>query len=88
MERDCMIVQGAAKVLIDRLFKSSDPYAVTICEECGFFANSPTTCHACKSGKVHSVALPYASKLLFSQLSALGIKAQLGIAFMESKRRK
>ena len=74
MERDCMIVHGGAKFLKERLFDMSDPYTISVCKNCKLMTKSQKSCHSCADDRVVSVNLPYAAKLLFTELQAMGIK--------------
>lgn len=74
MERDCMISHGCSRFLRERLFDQSDPYYVDICDDCGFMATSSKQCKKCNNEKISKVNLPYAAKLLFQELNAMGIK--------------
>ena len=77
MERDAMISHGAASFLKDRLFHQSDAYRVHVCDTCGLFAtgdlkNNRFFCKSCNTPNVSQVELPYATKLLFQELTAIG----------------
>lgn len=80
MERDCLIGYGAAALLQERLLFSSDVFQASVCEECGFIG-AKDRCEYCQSGQaVIKVKMPYACKLLFQELMAMGIlpKIKLG----------
>ena len=77
MERDAMIVHGNSRFLKERLFDMSDPYSVIICSLCGMISSSQTECRGCKEDKLCTINLPYAAKLLFQELNAMGIKTAL-----------
>lgn len=77
MERDCMIAHGGVSFLKERLFKVSDPFSIVICDKCGTMTTSKTECHICLGNKVTNTNLPYASKLLFTELQGMGIKLQI-----------
>ena len=74
MERDALAAHGASRFLKERLFEVSDPFQVTVCKRCGIMVASLEECQACKSNELQSVNLPYASKLLHTELTALGLK--------------
>lgn len=74
MERDALISHGTSIYLKERLFDMSDPYTLTICNQCGNPVNNLKLCANCNSDDTKIVNIPYASKLLFQQLNALGIK--------------
>ena len=83
MERDCIIAHGAASVLSERLFYSSDPYTVPLCRTCGLLAqpaasnmrvrNTTACCRACGSTDVVNKDMPFANKLLLQELMTAGI---------------
>ena len=77
MERDCIIVHGCSKFLKERLFDMSDPYTVPVCKHCRLMTKSQKTCDICTDDPVVSVNLPYAAKLLFTELQAMGIKISI-----------
>jgi len=71
---NCIIGHGCSRFLRERLFDQSDPYYVDVCSKCGFMASSSTECKKCNNEKISKVNLPYAAKLLFQELNAMGIK--------------
>ena len=78
MERDAMISHGAASFLRDRLFYNSDAYQVHVCKLCGLFAvgdikNKKYYCKSCNSPEVVVTTLPFATKLLFQELTSIGV---------------
>ena len=74
---NCMIGHGTTQFLNERLFECSDKYTVTICEKCGNFATSNTTCRACETDQVVDIKLPYVSKLVLQELNAMLIKTKM-----------
>jgi DNA-directed RNA polymerase beta subunit len=77
MERDAIIVHGTSRFLKERLFDMSDPYNVIVCTKCGMISASQTECKGCVDDKVTMINIPYAAKLLFQELMAMGIKTEL-----------
>jgi len=77
MERDAIIVHGTSRFLKERLFDMSDPYNVIVCTKCGMISASQTECKGCVDDKVRMINIPYAAKLLFQELMAMGIKTEL-----------
>jgi DNA-directed RNA polymerase II subunit RPB2 len=79
MERDCMISHGAANLMRDRLFLSSDKFSVHVCDLCGLVCVANVqkheyVCTACKnSSAISRIDIPYASKLLFQELMSMCI---------------
>ncbi|OZJ06689.1 DNA-directed RNA polymerase III subunit RPC2 [Bifiguratus adelaidae] len=77
MERDCLIGYGASMLLLERLMLSSDVFEVNVCEKCGLLGY-PTWCQHCKSSKhIVKMQIPYATKLLFQELTAMNILPRL-----------
>jgi DNA-directed RNA polymerase II subunit RPB2 len=77
MERDCVIAHGASRFLKERLFDVSDPFQVRVCKKCGIIVSNLEECQACKSNDIVNCNMPYASKLLHTELSALGLKLSI-----------
>lgn len=88
MERDAVLAHGAAHFLKDRLFYNSDPFQVPVCNNCGQMAinknglgkvDDVLYCKACNvfADHISMVAMPYAFKLVASELRACGIKMDL-----------
>ena len=74
MERDCMISHGTSTFLKERLFDMSDPYQIDICTKCGINVNHKNQCMNCDNDITEKIHIPYACKLLFQELQALGTK--------------
>jgi len=78
MERDAMISHGASRFLVERLFDMSDPFKIPVCTKCGMIPHHWKVCENCtnqeRRHKVQEVPLPYACKLLFQELMAMGIR--------------
>lgn len=76
MERDCLISQGTASTIEERLFKMSDPYQVSVCAKCGVITAEHENCRNCNADKsnIVEINIPYACKLLFQELNAMNIK--------------
>ena len=81
MERDCMISHGVSRFLLERLYDMSDPFKMKVCENCGMTPKTMDGCDVCEaSGEpstLTSVQIPYACKLLFQELNAMGIRTQV-----------
>ena len=80
MERDALVAYGAASMINDRLFENSDPHSVVVCNRCGLM-DVPCTCGAGGAGEAGGAKtdkrLPYATKLLFQELYAMGIAPRI-----------
>jgi DNA-directed RNA polymerase beta subunit len=74
---NCMISHGVSRFLTERLFDMSDKFTVPVCANCGAIPNSMDLCSSCESMTVRRTPLPYACKLLFQELNAMGIKTNL-----------
>ena len=83
MERDCIIAYGASMILKDRLLDESDKADIFVCERCGLVAYHDVKqrkfhCRICENkGKVSSVSVAYAFKLLLQEMSSLAIAPRL-----------
>ncbi|AVR52728.1 DNA-directed RNA polymerase subunit beta [Marseillevirus Shanghai 1] len=81
MERDSLVGNGAVFCLRDRLFLSCDKFEVWVCESCGLIAvesKEKKYCRACHGkSNVVKLAVPYATKLSFQELMAMGITPRI-----------
>jgi DNA-directed RNA polymerase II subunit RPB2 len=81
MERDAIISHGVSRFLNERLFDLSDKFQVPVCTQCGFISNTCDVCHLCeKTEYMCQMNIPYACKLLFQELNALGMKIHFGFS--------
>jgi len=76
MERDCMISQGTAYFLHERLLAMSDYFEVHVCQKCKQWCN-PGYCTFCECDTVSKIMIPYAGKLLFNELRALLLRTNI-----------
>lgn len=79
---NCMISHGVSKFLNERLFDLSDKFQVPVCRKCGFLVHRPNECNLCDHAEEDSVCmvpLPYACKLLFQELIAMGMKVCMNV---------
>lgn len=74
---NCLISQGCSRFLLERLYDLSDPYKIPVCAKCGSMPSSPTYCSVCDVSDIKTVPIPYAAKLLFQELNAMGIRTNL-----------
>ena len=85
MERDCLIAYGASMILKDRLLDESDRSDIYVCERCGLVAYQDMkqrrfVCRICgDKGKVSSVSVAYAFKLLLQEMQSLNVTPRLQI---------
>ena len=84
MERDCTISHGLSRFLRERLFEQSDYFELYVCANCGGIPHTTTTCNFCQKKNIVKIPLPFACKLLFQELTALGLK----INIFTSKKKK
>jgi DNA-directed RNA polymerase II subunit RPB2 len=78
METAVLSSHGVAHFLRERMFYLSDDFSTYYCKRCGFMAtaNFKTNyfrCGNCGFDKLDKIRLPYACKLLFQELTAMGI---------------
>jgi DNA-directed RNA polymerase beta subunit len=74
MERDAMVAQGCSRVLKECLFDKSDKYSTAVCKTCGTIPHDSKYCHKCKDNQIELKNMPFATKLLYQELMAIGIK--------------
>ena len=79
MERDCILAHGAAKFVQERLYDMSDPFSINVCKNCNNIPNYKSNCDICKTVDLKTVKIPYACKLLFQELMAMGIKLSINV---------
>lgn len=77
MEVHCLISHGCSRFLLERLYNLSDPYKIPVCVHCGSMPSSTTYCAVCDQSDLKIVPIPYAAKLLFQELNAMGIRVNL-----------
>jgi DNA-directed RNA polymerase II subunit RPB2 len=88
MERDVMIAHGMSQFCRDRLYSSSDKYAVHVCKRCGMTAAyndgsrrsdmAVHKCHTCDNTTDFArVEIPYAFKLLSQELQTINVVPRL-----------
>lgn len=69
----------SSMMLVERLMVSSDQCEVDVCSKCGRLGYCGW-CNSCKSsGQVSSIIMPYACKLLLTELQAMNITARLSL---------
>lgn len=79
---NCMISHGVSKFLNERLFDLSDKFQIPVCKKCGFLIHRPNECNICDHTEEESICmvpLPYACKLLFQELIAMGMKVCMNV---------
>ncbi len=83
MERDCLISNGAAMLIRERLLEESDKTNVYICDECGTFGvydkiGNKKFCPMCgDTSEITSIEMSYAFKLLIEELKSMCISPKL-----------
>jgi len=78
MERDCLLGQGAARIIRDRLMEQSDEFRMWVCDICGLQAHveqgeKVKECRVCGTIKVSKIRIPYGAKLTIQELQAMNI---------------
>ena len=79
MEGNGMVSHGLAHFFKEKTFENSDKFYAHTCKKCGNIANVNTDtdlmkCNVCEtSTEFQQINLPYASKLLFSEVMTMGI---------------
>lgn len=73
MERDVFIGYGTSIFLKERLFDTSDKYSIPVCSHCGSIAVTNEGCLMCHETEMRQMNFPYATKLLFHELMAMGV---------------
>lgn len=64
-------------LLVERLMIASDGFNVDVCNICGRLAYTGW-CHACySSASVSTIAVPYACKLLFQEMTSMNMVPKL-----------
>ena len=80
MERDCIIGHGAIAFLRERLLWKSDAFQMLVCSACGHMCATSDVCIVCKkSDCLRQITIPYATKLLLQEITAIGIQPKLHI---------
>lgn len=84
MEVNSILANGSSAFIKGRTFHSSDPYQLPICSKCGYqaIANSIKDiykCLKCKNSEIHYIDMPYATKLLTQEQTAMGIGLRMDI---------
>ena len=80
MERDCIIGHGAIAFLRERLLWKSDAFQILVCSACGHMCATNNVCIVCKkSDCLRRITIPYATKLLLQEITAIGIQPKLEI---------
>ena len=74
---NCMISHGVSRFLTERLFDMSDIFSVPLCSDCGTMPHTNEICNVCDSLNITRILIPYACKLLFQELMAMGIKINM-----------
>ncbi len=79
MERDALIAHGTSAFLRERLYTMSDPYEIRVCYGCGSTASKHSECRNCGCDDLRTIQLPYACRLLFTELESMSVKVDMRI---------
>ena len=74
---NCMISHGVSRFLRERLFDVSDYFEIHTCSNCGNIPHHHSVCNVCQEKDISKVPIPFACKLLFQELTALGIRINI-----------
>lgn len=74
---NCMISHGVSRFLRERLFDVSDYFEIYTCSKCGNIPHNKNICNMCECKEIEKVPLPFACKLLFQELMAMGIAVNI-----------
>ena len=74
---NCMISHGVSRFLRERLFDVSDYFEIYTCSKCGNIPHNKNICNMCGCKEIAKVPLPFACKLLFQELMAMGIAVNI-----------
>ena len=83
MERDCILSQGSASFLKERMLDVSDNFRIFVCKRCGMpaTANQFTGRIFCPNrkcgGEVYQIRIPFACNLMDQELMAIGVAMRL-----------
>lgn len=81
MERDCLVGHGASHNALERYFKGSDAFYVTICERCGIFTNKTDVCQLChQQHTVKRTQMSAATKTFWNEVQGFGIIARFEVS--------
>jgi DNA-directed RNA polymerase II subunit RPB2 len=81
-ERDCMLGQGASRMVQDRMLEQSDPYYMWVCNVCGLPAivdesRGIKECRPCGLNSLTRIKLPYGTKMILQELMGMNIVPRL-----------
>lgn len=81
-ERDCLLGQGASRMVRDRMLEQSDDYQMWVCKICGLPAvvdkkRNIKECRVCGLNQVVLVRLPYGTKMILQELMGMNLVPRL-----------
>ncbi|CCV02567.1 DNA-directed RNA polymerase II subunit RPB2 [Armadillidium vulgare iridescent virus] len=85
MEKDCLLVHGGSRLLHEKMFDQSDKFVVRLCVPCKSYFNvskcddGSFVCLKCDGVNIVRMNLPFATKLVFQELNAMGIKTDMEV---------
>lgn len=85
MEKDCMLVHGASKFLHEKMFDQSDKFIINLCVPCKSYfkvakdENGLFYCTGCDGIDIVKFNFPFAAKLVFQELTAMGQKIEFTV---------
>jgi DNA-directed RNA polymerase II subunit RPB2 len=85
MEKDCMLVHGVSKFLHEKMFDQSDKFIINLCVPCKSYfkvaknENGLFYCTGCDGIDIVKFNFPFAAKLVFQELTAMGQKIEFTV---------
>ena len=84
MEKDCMLVHGISKFLHEKMFDQSDKFIINLCVPCKSYFKVVKTqngffCSECNGINIVKFNCPFAAKLFFQELTAMGQKLEFKV---------
>lgn len=80
MEKDCCIAHGTSLFLQEKMFDTSDKFSIKLCRPCRSYLrvskedDGSFICLQCKGVDIVTMIIPFATKLVFQELNAMGIQ--------------
>jgi Iridoviridae putative DNA-directed RNA polymerase II subunit RPB2 len=85
MEKDAMLVHGIARFLHEKMFDQSDKFIINLCVPCKSYfkvakdEKGMFSCTGCGGIEIAKFNCPFAAKLVFQELTAMGQKIEFSV---------